>query len=1097
MKLRNSMRKALALMTAFVLLLSLVPFTAAAESMVATLELDTPLTVSGTYEDPALLYFTPEETALYVCWSSGVDCDPQFTLFEDETDEEIDYYDDAEDLQFRMVRELTAGVTYRLEMDARSDADPFTVTIRKGIVPTAVEILGAEDGVLNVTLDNEYRTVDVAVTPADADYILSLEWEDSSFGETYDEEFRVHKAGECTLTATVSGGASDAVTVKSVLPPAATAGDNTVLWEENEYGEAVQAFLFTAEETAEYAFALSGGDLLEYRRLALYTLMDDGLYYGGEVSGYDDPLCLYAALEAGKNYVVKLICNYAMEETAVLTVSKTVPATGMSFAEGDAAEVFYGDVEYFSLTPVFAPILASREEITWESSDEEVAVVEDGDVTVIGMGTATITAESESGLTATFALTVREPEAIVLDTDYTFEGTEISVYGHYTFTPTETAFYNVWFDYTGYAAMVAVLEGEEAIYTGSQPIRTVELTADVTYDVIVMTEVGETATLRLQKTPAAEGIELGDDFSVEITDWSWLEYELLPEGALDTAITFTSSDESVLLVDEYGDLTPVAPGTATITATLENGVSDTVTVTVKEPLEWNGVGTKHVILNPINPEKVYRLTVEEDGWYEFTTDGSCNAELVLFVQEEEGVWDIGDAESEGGEPLSLIVELFADEVYYVAIDADEELVAFDVTLQACEAPDDSVVEQPEEGIVLLDTTIAATVGDGVCPDYRIAEMENIWEARIEDETVVKEIDGMLIAVGVGTTTVTLVTDLDNTAEFTVTVTAADVIALDEPQTIVLDGGILGQGFAFTPATSGEYVFYTDGDEDTIVYLYDDEFNEINWDDDSAADYNAWLPETLTAGETYYVLFMLYDGQYGDPFTGAVAVPVPATSLEVVPDVDDYLFFEDGVYFVEKDRYVEFEVQFGPSGAAISEWLFSETDNEDVVATDGYDYVYAVERGAATITFTSENGLTATVKLQVIEPLLGDVNTDGVLDAADAALLLAHLQGKKDIGRRQYFAQMNDDEAIDMTDYILLLKSIDSTEFPGVGDVNGDGKTDSTDARLVLQYAVKKIDGSAIALATADVDGNGKVDSTDARLILQYAVKKITQFPIAK
>ena len=32
---------------------------------------------------------------------------------------------------------------------------------------------------------------------------------------------------------------------------------------------------------------------------------------------------------------------------------------------------------------------------------------------------------------------------------------------------------------------------------------------------------------------------------------------------------------------------------------------------------------------------------------------------------------------------------------------------------------------------------------------------------------------------------------------------------------------------------------------------------------------------------------------------------------------------------------------------------------------------------------------------------------------------------------------------------------------------------------------------------ADVDGNGKVDSTDARLILQFAVKKINEFPATK
>ncbi len=62
----------------------------------------------------------------------------------------------------------------------------------------------------------------------------------------------------------------------------------------------------------------------------------------------------------------------------------------------------------------------------------------------------------------------------------------------------------------------------------------------------------------------------------------------------------------------------------------------------------------------------------------------------------------------------------------------------------------------------------------------------------------------------------------------------------------------------------------------------------------------------------------------------------------------------------------------------------------------------------------------------------------------------------------------------------------------IGDVDNNGKVDSTDARLVLQYAVKKITSLA-ALDAADVNSDGKVDSTDARLILQYSVKKITSF----
>lgn len=70
------------------------------------------------------------------------------------------------------------------------------------------------------------------------------------------------------------------------------------------------------------------------------------------------------------------------------------------------------------------------------------------------------------------------------------------------------------------------------------------------------------------------------------------------------------------------------------------------------------------------------------------------------------------------------------------------------------------------------------------------------------------------------------------------------------------------------------------------------------------------------------------------------------------------------------------------------------------------------------------------------------------------------------------------------------------ELPAVmtGDVDGNNRVDSTDARLTLQYAVQKIGADGLDTAVADVDGNGRVDSTDARLILQYAVKKIEAFP---
>ena len=63
----------------------------------------------------------------------------------------------------------------------------------------------------------------------------------------------------------------------------------------------------------------------------------------------------------------------------------------------------------------------------------------------------------------------------------------------------------------------------------------------------------------------------------------------------------------------------------------------------------------------------------------------------------------------------------------------------------------------------------------------------------------------------------------------------------------------------------------------------------------------------------------------------------------------------------------------------------------------------------------------------------------------------------------------------------------------LGDVNGDGKINVTDAMVALRYAVKKITRDELVPEAADVNGDGKINVTDAMQILRYAVKKITSF----
>lgn len=63
----------------------------------------------------------------------------------------------------------------------------------------------------------------------------------------------------------------------------------------------------------------------------------------------------------------------------------------------------------------------------------------------------------------------------------------------------------------------------------------------------------------------------------------------------------------------------------------------------------------------------------------------------------------------------------------------------------------------------------------------------------------------------------------------------------------------------------------------------------------------------------------------------------------------------------------------------------------------------------------------------------------------------------------------------------------------LGDVNGDGKINATDALLVLRSFAKKITLTSEQTLRADVNRDNKVNATDALKILRYFAKKITSF----
>mgnify|MGYP000792802605 CR=1 FL=1 len=119
-------------------------------------------------------------------------------------------------------------------------------------------------------------------------------------------------------------------------------------------------------------------------------------------------------------------------------------------------------------------------------------------------------------------------------------------------------------------------------------------------------------------------------------------------------------------------------------------------------------------------------------------------------------------------------------------------------------------------------------------------------------------------------------------------------------------------------------------------------------------------------------------------------------------------------------------------------------------------------------------------------------------AESTAAYKAALKEAKAVADDELATQAAIDAAVKaLTDATAALTEKTTEPAGRLGDINNDGKVDTTDARLALQHAVEKLTLNETQRVVADVNNDGKVDTTDARLILQYAVEKIDSFPAEK
>ena len=383
----------------------------------------------------------------------------------------------------------------------------------------------------------------------------------------------------------------------------------------------------------------------------------------------DDATLTVKGLIEGTATITATIAANAQHESltatckVIVTVGATVPTTGVSLSQTKLSLAKGGTA---TLTATVAPPDAANKNVTWSSNNTEVATVEDGTVTAVSGGKATITVTTEDGgHTATCEVSV-----IIPVTGVSLSQTELSLAkgGTATLTatvaPPDATNQNVTWSSNNTA--VATVENG-----------TVTAVSEGSATITVTTEDGShTATCEVTVTIPVTGVSLSQtELSLSKGGTATLTATVAPPDATNQNVTWSSNNTEVATVED-GTVTAVSSGKATITVTTEDGGhTATCSVIVKrpdgsDPVDVTGVklfpatlplkqGTSHTLVASVEPanatNKAVTWSSDNDAVATVSDKGLVEAKTV-------GTATITVTTKDGGHTATCNVNVTAEDV---------------------------------------------------------------------------------------------------------------------------------------------------------------------------------------------------------------------------------------------------------------------------------------------------------------------------------------------------------------------------------------------------------------------------------------------------
>ena len=276
--------------------------------------------------------------------------------------------------------------------------------------------------------------------------------------------------------------------------------------------------------------------------------------------------------------------SYRGNKAGAVTLSATVPPPTVAVSSVSLNKTslsFTGTGSSQNLTATVSPSNATNKTLTWSSSNTSVATVSNGVVKAVGFGTATITAKSNNGKTASCKVTVNpiQPTGIKATPETsTLYGLNGTVKLSANVMPSNAT--NKTVTWSSRNTSVATVSSDG----------TVKAVGYGTTVITAKTVNGLTSNCTVTVNPiAVTGVSLNKT-SLSFTGTGssqTLTATVSPSNATNKTLTWSSSNTSVATVSN-GVVKAVGFGTATITAKSNNGKTASCSVTVN-PIQPTGI----------------------------------------------------------------------------------------------------------------------------------------------------------------------------------------------------------------------------------------------------------------------------------------------------------------------------------------------------------------------------------------------------------------------------------------------------------------------------------------------------------------------------